>query len=131
MDLDHLFCLLAWYTVKHNLPLTLSNTEDKIACGDEGFKVTQARVATFWATWGDSCPYHHTISKLPPNMRFTTAVEVEDHHIKNATAIEAAKMYSNMVTFTLDLARNLYENNFTSHPLVEVEVDVVVITNSL
>ncbi|KAI9441995.1 hypothetical protein BJY52DRAFT_1229293 [Lactarius psammicola] len=81
--------------------------------------------------WGDSRPYHYVISWLPPNTHFAMAKEVEEWRISRASTTESAKMYSDAVSFTLDLARNLYENDFISRPIVEVEANVIVVTNSL
>ncbi|KAI9434740.1 hypothetical protein BJY52DRAFT_1231127 [Lactarius psammicola] len=130
-DLDHLFCLPARFVVKNNLPLTVPNVEDKIVRGEGRFEAVQAHVAKFWTTWGNSCPYHYAISHLPPNTHFATTKEVEEHHINNTSTTEAAKMYSDTVSFTVQLACDLYKNNFTSRPLVEVKADIVVVTNSL
>ncbi|KAI9433803.1 hypothetical protein BJY52DRAFT_1231367 [Lactarius psammicola] len=113
-DLDHLFCLPACYVVKYKLPLMVPNTEDEIAQGEGRHEVAQACIAKFQSMWGDSRPYHYAISQLSPNTCFTTTKEVEECHINNASATKAAKMYSDVVSFTLQLAHDLYENNFTS-----------------
>ncbi|KAI9442868.1 hypothetical protein BJY52DRAFT_1194634 [Lactarius psammicola] len=130
-DLDNLFCLPARYAVKHLLPLTIPHTEEEIARGSKDKEEAAARVAKFRSTWGDSRPYHYTISQLPQNTRFATPKEVEEQRISKASSTEKAKMYSDTVTFTLDLTRNLYENGFTSRPLMELEADILIVDHSL
>ncbi|KAI9454280.1 hypothetical protein BJY52DRAFT_1189006 [Lactarius psammicola] len=130
-DLDNLFCLPARYAVKHLLPLSIPHTEQEITRGSKDKEEAAAHIAKFRTTWGDSRPYHYAISQLPPNTRFATAKEVEDQRISKASTSKKAKMYSDAVTFTLDLARNLYENSFTSWPLLELEANILIVDHSL
>ncbi|KAI9445838.1 hypothetical protein BJY52DRAFT_1193932 [Lactarius psammicola] len=130
--LDNLFSLPARYAVKHDLPLTIPQTEDSIARGGNGNpEEAAALVRAFRAAWGSSQPIHYVYHALPAGTRFATDDEVDARRSRQAKASDKMRQFNDAVQFTIDLSRSLFENNVTSRPLSTLESEVIVTTNSL
>ncbi|KAI9450707.1 hypothetical protein BJY52DRAFT_1191623 [Lactarius psammicola] len=131
--LDNLFGLPARYAVKHNLPLTVPQTEDTIAGrgGEGGLEKAAERVQAFRAAWGSTQPVHFVYHSLPASTRFATEDEVDARRIRQAKTSDRMRQFNDAIQFTIDLSRSLFENNITTRPLSTLEAEVVVTTNSL
>ncbi|KAI9430642.1 hypothetical protein BJY52DRAFT_1200029 [Lactarius psammicola] len=129
--LDNLFSLPARYAVKHELPLTIPQTEDAVARGAGGLEQAAERVHTFRAAWGSSQPIHYVYHSLPSATRFASEEEIETRRQRMAKSSDRMRQFNDAVEFTHNLALSLFENNVTSRPLSSMEAEVIVVGNSL
>ncbi|KAI9437778.1 hypothetical protein BJY52DRAFT_1196337 [Lactarius psammicola] len=132
--LDNLFSLPSRYAVKHNLPLTVPQTEDAIAGREgegDGLEKAAERIQAFCATWGSTQPVHYVYHSLPAGTCFATDDEVDARRARQAKTSDRMRQFNDAVQFTIDLSRTLFENNITTRPLLTLEAEVVVTTNSL
>ncbi|KAI9452420.1 hypothetical protein BJY52DRAFT_1190309 [Lactarius psammicola] len=129
--LDNLFSLPVRYAVKHDLPLTIPQTEDTIAQEAEGHEKAAELVQQFRAAWGSTQPVHFVYHSLPPSTQFATDEEVDTRRSRQAKTSDRIRQFNDAIEFTINLSRSLFENNITSRPLTSLEAKVVVTTNSL
>ncbi|KAI9452720.1 hypothetical protein BJY52DRAFT_1190062 [Lactarius psammicola] len=131
-NLDNLFTLPARYTVKHELPLTIPQTEDAVArAGGGDHQKASECVHAFRAAWGSTQPVHFVYHSLPAATRFASEEEIETKRRRLAKTSDRMRQFNDAVDFTRNLATSLFENNVTTCPLSSMEAEVIVVGNSL
>ncbi|KAI9465643.1 hypothetical protein BJY52DRAFT_1183728 [Lactarius psammicola] len=129
--LDNLFCLPARYAVKHDLPLTIPQTEDTVARGEGGLEEAAERVHLFRAAWGSTQPVHYVYHSLPSATQFATEEEVQARRQRQAKTSDVMRQFTDAVKFMTNLAQSLFENNVTHRPITTLEAEVIVTSHSL